>query len=191
MHHTAESNSAVRSHRGVKWWKVLQNICSVCHTAESITYQVSVFIRSFTNAISLWCLKIFIRNWYGQSQIVQGISFTSKVFWKIEVERCSKYKNKKNGHFRISLAPRCASHCGVKVTKFIKKLCGVHPTAESDSMMRFPPRSQTPRCASHRWVKLRGGLPTTESSSAVCITPRSQMLTTESKTKSLRDSGCL
>ena len=34
-------------------------------------------------------------------------------------------------------APRCASHCGVKVTKFLKKLCGVHPTAESDRGVRL------------------------------------------------------
>ena len=73
-----------------------------------------------------------------------------------------------------SQALRCASHRGVKVTKFLKKLCGVHPTMESDSAVCFPLQSQTPRCASHSGVKLRGVLPTTKSSSAVCITPRSQ-----------------
>ena len=31
---------------------------SLMHTTESLNYQVSVLIRSFKNAISLWCLKI-------------------------------------------------------------------------------------------------------------------------------------
>ena len=39
-------------------------------------------------------------------------------------------------------APRCASHCGVK-------LRNVHPTAESNSAVCFPPWSQAPWCASH------------------------------------------
>ena len=136
----------------------------VHQTAESITYQVSVLIQSFTNAIFLWCLKIFTRNWYYKSQIVQGIFFNSKVFRKNEVKRCSKYENRKNGHFRVSLTLQCASHSGVE-------LHCVHPTAESDSPVCFPPRSQTPWCASHRWVKLHGVLHTTKSSFAVCITP--------------------
>ena len=55
-----------------------------------------------------------------------------------------------------------------------KKLCSVHPIAESDSVVCIIPRSQTPRCAAHRGVKLRGVHSTAESSSVVCITPRSQ-----------------
>ena len=54
--------------------------------------------------------------------------------------------------------------------RIFKKLCGVHPTAESDSAVCITPRSQT-----------RGVHHTTESSdeefsksSGVCITPRSQ-----------------
>ena len=98
--------------------------------------------------------------------------------------------------------PQCASHRGVR-------LRGVHPTAESSSMVCLPLRSHAPRCASHRGVKLRGVHHTKESrspnfskNSAVCITPRSQaprcasyrrvkMHTAESKSKSLRVSGCL
>ena len=72
VHHTAESsdqkffflNSAVcispwsqtlwcTSLRGVK-------LPDVHHTAESISYQVSGLIQSFTNAISLRCLKILV-----------------------------------------------------------------------------------------------------------------------------------
>ena len=34
----------------------------------------------------------------------------------------------------------------------------------------------TPLCASHRWVELCGVRPTTELSSSVCITPRSQVI---------------
>ena len=115
-------------------------------------------------------------------------SFLLKTFFdKNKVERRSKYENTKNGHFRISLTPRCASHCGVE-------LRGVHHSAESSSAVCIIPRSQgyqlpqkTPQCASYRVVKLRGvqcasyrGVElrdvhhTAELSSAVCITPRSQ-----------------
>ena len=83
------------------------------HTAESTTYQVSVLIRSFTNAISLWCLKIFIRIWYCKSQIVQGIFFTSKFFEKMkskDVAVCLPPQSR---------APRCASHRGVKIEIFM------------------------------------------------------------------------
>ena len=63
-----------------------------------------------------------------------------KVFWKNEVERCSKYKNTKNGHFSnqsdfaVCIPPqrralRCASYCGVK-------LLGVHHTAKSKCTLR-------------------------------------------------------
>ena len=113
------------------------------HTAESITYQVSVLICSFTNAFSLWCLKIFIQHWYCKSQIVQGIFFTSKVFLKNEVERWSKYENMKNWHFRISLTPRCAWHRRVN-------FCGVLPTAESISAVWITLRSQN----AHHGVKI-------------------------------------
>ena len=71
-----------------------------------------------------------------------------------------------------------------------KKLCSVHHIAESDSAVCIIPKSQTlqyathhgvmkaqylkktPWFASHRGVRLRGVLPSAESSSAVCITPR-------------------
>ena len=192
VHHTAESSSVVcipprsqapvvcitprsqvmnsskktqrcASHRGV-WFR------SVHHTLESITYQVSVLIWNFTNAISLWCLKIF----YEIDTVSQNLSkesFYFKVFRKKEVKRCSKFEITKNGHFQISLTPRCDAHCGVKVTKFLKKLSSMHPTAESDSAVCFPLRSQTPRCASHCGVKLRSVLPTAESSTPQCQNP--------------------
>ena len=58
-----------------------------------------------------------------------------------------------------------------------KKLFGVHPIAESDSVVCFPPWSQAPQCASHHKVnctkflkKLRGVHHTAELSSVVCIT---------------------
>ena len=38
------------------------------------------------------------------------------------------------------------------------------------------PLNQTPRCASHHWIRLRGVHPTIESDSAVCIPPLSQAL---------------
>ena len=95
-----------------------------------------------------------------------------------------------------SLTLQCASHCGVKWSKFFEKLCGVHPTAKSNSAVYIPPWSQvikffrkaprcamcillpslTPRCASHHWVKLHGVHHTAESDSAVCIPPPSQFL---------------
>ena len=82
----------------------------------------------------------------------------------------------KNGHFRISLTPWCASHRRVE-------LCGVHPTAEPTSVVCIILWSQgyqlsqkTPRFASHCGVKLQGVLPTAESSSKVCITLCSQAL---------------
>ena len=95
-----------------------------------------------------------------------------------------------------SQAPQCASHRGVKRPQFLIKLCGVHHTAESSSAVCIIPRSQAPWCAS-----LRGVHPTMESSSPVCIILQSQALrcashlgvkmhTAESKSKSLRVSGC-
>ena len=137
---------------------------------------------------------------YCRSKIVQGIFFTSEVFQKKEVARCSKYKNMKNGHTQISLTSRCISHHGVE-------LQSVHPTTESSSAVCIKLRSQgyqlsqkTPRCASQCRVKLRSVLPTMESSSEVCFLPRSQALwcashpgvklqTAESKSKSLGVSG--
>ena len=94
-----------------------------------------------------------------------------KFFKKMKSKDVASTKNtKNNGHFWKSLTPWCASHRGVRLPR-------VH-------------------CASHHWVKLRGVLPTAESSSAVCITLRSQnahrgvkMQTAESKSKSLRVSG--
>ena len=44
------------------------------------------------------------------------------------VKRRYKYKNTKNGHIWTSLIPRCAYHRRVK-------LCRVHPTAESSSVV--------------------------------------------------------
>ena len=38
--------------------------------------------------------------------------------------------------------------------RILKKLSGVHPTAESDSAVCIIPRSQTPQCASYRGVRL-------------------------------------
>ena len=48
----------------------------------------------------------------------------------------------------LSQAPSCASHHGVKKSKFLKKLCGVQ--------LCIPLRSQAPWCASHCEVKLLG-----------------------------------
>ena len=59
-------------------------------------------------------------------------------------------------------------------TKFLKKLRGVHHTAESSYAVCVPPRSQAPQCASYHGVKLRGVHTTAESSSEVCMTSRSQ-----------------
>ena len=65
---------------------------------------------------------------------------------------------------------RCASYRGVKGTNFLKKLRHVLPPPA----VCCTPESQAPGCAAHRGVKLRGVLLTGESSSAVCITLRSQ-----------------
>ena len=85
VHPTAESDSAVcitplsqtlwcASHRGV-WLRVVhltaESSSAVCIIQQSLTlrcashrrvstYQASVLIRSFTNVISLWCLKILM-----------------------------------------------------------------------------------------------------------------------------------
>ena len=70
----------------------------------------------------------------------------------------------KKQHIRTSLTPqcashrrvelrsvhRCASHCGVKWSKFLKKLHGVHPAAESSSKVCITPQSQT----AHHGVKI-------------------------------------
>ena len=65
--------------------------------------------------------------------------------------------------------------------KILKKLCSVHPTAESDSTECIILLSQTPWCASYRGVRLRGVHHTVESwkqgiwkNSAVCIPLQSQ-----------------
>ena len=89
-----------------------------------------------------------------------------------------------------------------------KKLCSVHPTAESSSKVCITPQSQmvkiswkTLLCVYHCWVELRSVFFTADTSSAVCITPQSQapwcasqsgvkLLTTESKSKSLWVSVC-
>ena len=150
VHHTAESgdekfskNSAVcislrsqapqyASYLGV--W-----LCGVHYTAESITCQVSVLIWSFTNATSLWCLKIFIRNWYCKSQIVQGIFFTSKFFEKMKLKDVASTKTRKTDIFKSA------------------RLHGVLPNSESDSAVCITPRSQAPQCASLRRVKMHTG----------------------------------
>ena len=189
VHPTAVSSSKVprcASHRGVKWSKVFLKLCGVhlsvvciplrswalrCasyhrvwlrsmhHTAESITYQLSVFLGSFTDAISLWCLKILIWN-----NTVSHESFLlQKIFDKME-SKDVKYTNTKN------MSAFWKNNIFEQVW-----LRGVHPTAESSSVVCIsvhhtvessdqnfsksstvciPPRSQAPRCASHRRVKL-------------------------------------
>ena len=126
VHHTAKSSTAVciplRSQVMNSSQKTprcasccgVNNLSSVCFNPK--------FYKCYFSVMP----KIFIQNWYCKSQIVQGIFFTTKVFWKNEVERCSKYENTKNRHFRISLTLLCASHRGVK-------LCGMQHTAESRS----------------------------------------------------------
>ena len=126
------------SHRGVRLCGVhhtAKSSSAVCITAESITYQVSILIRSFMNTISLWCLEI-LWTWYCKSQIVQGIFFTSEVFRKIESKDVASTKTGNTDIFELVW------------------LCGVHPTAESRSTVCFLPQSQALRCASHRGVKL-------------------------------------
>ena len=131
----------------------------VCIIPQSITYQMSVLIRSFTNTISLWCLKILICNWYCKSYIVQGIFFTSEVFWKTESKGVESTKTQKTDIFESVW------------------LRGVHPTSELSSTVCTTPPSpsqghkmsqKTLQCASHRRVKLH---------------------TVEWKSKSLRASG--
>ena len=73
-----------------------------------------------------------------------------KFFEKMESKDVARSKNRKNGHFQISLTSRCASYRGVKGTNYLKKLRGVLPTAESSSAVYFLPRSQT----AHRGVKI-------------------------------------
>ena len=51
-----------------------------------------------------------------------------------------------------------------------------------NSTVCIPPWSQTSRCASYRRVRLRSVHPTAESSSAVCISPQSQVMNSSQKT---------
>ena len=172
VHATVESSSAVciilwsqvmkssqktprcASHWGVKLCSVIkQSLKLHCESHRRVNNLSSVcFIRSFTNAISLWCLKIFIRNWYCTSQIVQVIFFTSKFFKKMKWKDVASTKTRKTDIFESVW------------------LRGVHPTAESNSEMCITPRSQglqisqkTPWCASYRRVRLCVVLPTAES----------------------------
>ena len=73
-------------------------------------------------------------------------------------ETCNKYENMKNRHF--------------------VRLQRVHYTAESSSAALqsqvIKISQKIPPCASYCRIKLRGVHHTTESSSKVCITPRSQ-----------------
>ena len=143
VHHTAKSSTAVciplRSQVMNSSQKTprcasccgVNNLSSVCFNPK--------FYKCYFSVMP----KIFIQNWYCKSQMVQGIFFTTKVFWKNEVERCSKYENTKNRHFRISLTLLCASHrgvkryashCGVKVTKVLKKPCSAHKIRQNQNL---------------------------------------------------------
>ena len=51
--------------------------------------------------------------------------------------------------------------------QIFKKLCGVHPSAESSSAVCNTPLSQAPRCATQSGVRLRGVQHSEESDSAV------------------------
>ena len=73
VHHTAESSTTVCI--------TLPSLTPQCASHRRVsTYQVSVLIRSFTNAISLWHLKILMWKLYCKSKFVWEIFFTSYVF---------------------------------------------------------------------------------------------------------------
>ena len=55
-------------------------------------------------------------------------------------------------------------------------LCGVIPTADSDSSVSFPPPTRTLRCHSHRRLGLCGVIPTADSDSAVSFPPKTRTL---------------
>ena len=117
----------------------------VHHTAESSVCFNPKFYKCYFSVI-------FIRNWYCKSQIVQGIFFTLKFFEKMKLKDVASTKTQKTDIFKSA------------------RLHGVLPNSESDSAVCITPRSQAPRCASLRRVKMHTG---------------------ESKSKSLRVSGCL
>ena len=98
VHHTAESSDQKCSKNSVVcisplsqtlWCASLCGVelCCVMHTAESIIYQVSVLIQSFTNAIFLWCLKIFNMKIILWVTHCLGNLFYFRSFSKNQVER--------------------------------------------------------------------------------------------------------
>ena len=142
-----------------------------------------------------------------------------------QAPRCASYLGVKG--INLLKTPQCASYRRVKLrsvhhtmeSSFVVCITPPSQVIKSNLAVRISPRSQAPRvpcsqviqisqkapwCASHREVKLCGVLPTAESSSTVCIpprTPRSQapryashrivkLHTAESKSKSLLVSGC-
>ena len=112
---------------------------------------MSVLIRSFTKAISLWFLKIFIQNWYCKSQIVQGIFYTSKFLEKMKLKDVASKKHEKRTFLNQSDLAVCI------------------PTQSQDHQIY----QKTPQCASHRRVKLCGVLRVYHTAESKCK-PRSQ-----------------
>ena len=62
------------------------------------TYQVSVLIRSFTNAISLWSLKILIWKLYSQ-KLLKKPFLLQKIFFKTSLKVVTNTKKRKNKIF--------------------------------------------------------------------------------------------
>ena len=59
-----------------------------------------------------------------------------------QASRCVSHRGVK----LCGVAPQCASHSGVQWSKLLKTLRGVHPTAESSSVVCITPRSQIAHC---------------------------------------------
>ena len=145
MHYTGESDSMVcitppsqallcASHCGVKWWTVLKKLRGVHLAAESITYQVSALIRSFTNAIFLWCQRYSYKidtvshKWSKESFLLQ------KFFEKMKLKDVASMKTRKIDIFESVW------------------LCCVHPTAES-SGMHHTAESRSPKFSKNLAVR--------------------------------------
>ena len=136
VHHTKESKNFAEciplqsaSHHGV-------TLRGMHHTAETDP-ALCITSRSQEHTKCLYWLKVLqtfvmpedIKMKIMRSQIVQGIFFYKKTKFK----DATTTKTQKHWHFPTSLTPWWASHCRVKWSKFIKKLCDVHQTAESSS----------------------------------------------------------
>ena len=165
--HTGESSSAVcipprsqaprcASHRRIKWWKSLQH-SMVCIPPRNQTLRC-VSHRGVNNFSSVCFNPKFYEYYFSVMPEDINMKLFKESFLRQRFFRKNGvWKHKKLTFSIISLTLRCASYRGVNGTNFLKKLCSVHPTAESSSIVCFLLQSQAPWYAAHRGAGLGMG----------------------------------